>query len=130
MTLNNTWFREINESVGKIYAVTEQPASAINWAKGIHLPTQSRVNKATMTESAKINKGLIEVLKSDQWVIHFDGRFMNDDSRQGVVVKNKIGLAELTLKNGRADAIFPGLKELFSCFPIVASNQNDYRHIL
>uniref|UniRef100_A0A0L8HU38 Uncharacterized protein n=1 Tax=Octopus bimaculoides TaxID=37653 RepID=A0A0L8HU38_OCTBM len=78
-------------------------------------PSQSGVYKAVMREAAKRKQELKETLKNDKWVLHFDGK------RQVVVVKNntrEIKLAALTLKNGRADTIFQGLKEVLDDYEL------------
>ena len=77
---------------------------------GIDIPTpsQAAIYKATFKEAVKLKEEMIEKLQMEQWSIHFDGKRIEENENQVVVLNNKrteVKLAALLLKDGKAETI-------------------------
>lgn len=91
--------------------------------EGINLPTptQAGIYKATFKEIENMKIKLKEILKLDEWVLHFDGKIINKKERQVIVVKNstkEYRLAVVTLENGRSNTIYCALKEVLNDYDL------------
>lgn len=90
---------------------------------GIKIPTPSQpaIYKATFREAAKLKKEMIQNLKSEQWSLHFDGKHIDKNEYQVVVLKNEkreIKLDALCLKDGKAATITTGLVSVINEFDL------------
>ena len=81
---------------------------------GIDIPTpsQAAIYKSTFKEAAKLKEEMIEQLQMEQWSLHFDGKRIEENKYQIVLLKNErteVKLAALLLKDARLKLL---LKEL------------------
>ena len=80
-------------------------------------PTQAGIYKASMREAEKMKKNFKQTLKYEEWALHFDGRKINNEEIQVVVLKNnlcEVQFAVLSLKNKKAMTIYNGLLEILN----------------
>ena len=78
-------------------------------------PSQSAIYKATFKEAEKLKKEMIDKLHTEEWSIHFDGKHIEVNECQVVVLKNErteIRLGALCLKDGKAETITDGIVKL------------------
>jgi len=67
---------------------------------------------------------LKDILKLNEWVLHFDGKILDKKERQVVVVKNptkEYRLSVVTLDNGRSNTIYAALKEVLNDYELWGS---------
>ena len=84
---------------------------------GIDIPTpsQAAIYKSTFKEAAKLKEEIIEKLLMEQWSLHFDGKRIEENEYQVVVLKNErteVKLAALLLKDGKAETIAEGIAKV------------------
>ena len=68
--------------------------------------SQSAIFKATFKEAVKLKEQMKENLQMENWSLHFDGKHIQENEYQVVVLKNKrteVKLDALRLKDGKAD---------------------------
>ena len=71
-------------------------------------PSQSAIYKATFKEAVKLKEQMKEDLQVENCSLHFDGKHIEEDEYQVVVLENErteVKLDALRLKDGKADAI-------------------------
>jgi len=58
---------------------------------GIDIPTpsQAAIYKSTYKEASKLKEEMIQTLQMEQWSLHFDGKRIEDQEYQVVVLKNE-----------------------------------------
>ena len=74
----------------------------------IPLPSQSAIYKATFKEAVKLKEQMKEDLQMENWSLHFDGKHIEENEYQVVVLNNErteVKSDALRLKDGKADAI-------------------------
>jgi hypothetical protein len=81
---------------------------------GVNIPTPSQagVYKSVFKEASKLKKEMMKNLNTEQWSLHFDGKRLNENEYQVVVLKNErmeVKLAALCLKDGKAETITDGI---------------------
>ena len=62
-----------------------------------------------------------ETLKNENWALHFDGKKINKQEMQVVVLKNqnrKVYLATLTLSDGKTLTLFNGITEILDQYQL------------
>lgn len=114
--------RKHNKSKLAVNLVTSTRVSTSKAAKickqlardGIDIPTPSQpaIYKSTFREAAKLKKEMIETLQTEQWSLHFDGKHIDENEYQVVVLKNErteVKLDALLLKDGKAETITEGI---------------------
>ena len=77
---------------------------------GVNIPTagQARVYKSVFKEASKLKKEMMKNLNTKQWSLYFDGKRLNENKYQVVVLKNErteVKLAVLCLKGGKTETI-------------------------
>ena len=81
---------------------------------GVNIPTPSQagVYKSVFKEASKLKKEMTKHLNTEQWSLHFDGKRLNENEHQVVVLKNErmeVKQAALCLKDGKAETITDGI---------------------
>lgn len=94
--------------------------------EGIEIPTpsQSGIHKAIYKKAARVKKHLVSTLHLEKWCIHFDGKHIEGFEYQAVVLKNEakeIKLTTLKLRDGKAETIAEGLKDVLEEFNLWGS---------
>ena len=90
----------------------------------VQAPSNSGVNRATMSEAQKMEKHMINHLKNDDWVLHFDGKRISGIEYQVLILKNaekEVKLAILKLGDGKANSIYSGIAEVLDKFQLWSS---------
>lgn len=90
----------------------------------ISTPTQAAIYKATFREAEKVKKRLKESLRNENWCLHFDGKRLEDNEYQVVVLSNTrtvINLDAIQLANGKAETIAHGIAKVLDEFGLYSS---------
>jgi hypothetical protein len=74
-----------------------------------HSNSESSSNiMSTFEQAVKLKEEMIENLKTEQWSLHLDGKLIEEEDYQVVVLKNErteVELGALCLKDGKAETI-------------------------
>jgi hypothetical protein len=86
---------------------------------GIDIPTPSQpgIYNATFREAAKLKEEMIRNLQMEQWSLHFDGKHIEKNEYQVVVLENsdtEVKLDALRLTDGKAKTIADGIANVLN----------------
>lgn len=82
----------------------------------VETPSQSVIYRLIIKDAVKLKEGMKKTLPLEDSAVHFDGKQINNQEFQVLVLKNErreVKLEALYLPNGKADTIVKG-KMLFS----------------
>ena len=85
----------------------------------IPAPSQQGIYKALFKKAGDMKKHLMDTLHNQKWSLHFDGKHIEGNEYQAVVIKNEtneIKLTALKLCDGKAETIAEGLKSVLEEF--------------
>lgn len=82
--------------------------------EGVNIPTPSQagIYKSVFKEAFKLKEEMLKSLSTEQWSLHFDGKRLDENEYQVVVLKNErteVKLAALRLQDGKARTITNGI---------------------
>ena len=75
-------------------------------------PSQSGIYRSTSKEAKKLKEEMKKTLNLENWSLHFDGKRIDDQEYQVLVLKNEqreVKLEALDLPNGKADTVVKGI---------------------
>lgn len=78
----------------------------------VETPSQSGIYRATIKEAVKLKEEMKKTLHLENWSLHFDGKRIDDQEYQVLVLKNEqreVKLEALILPNGKADTVVKGI---------------------
>ena len=78
----------------------------------VETPSQSGIHRPNIKEAIKLKEEMKKTLQLENWSLHFDGKRIDDQEYQVLVLKNErkeVKLEALHLPNGKADTVVKGI---------------------